>query len=465
MSADCAIPDVAGPTAQGVFAPGHLGELTQIVPFEMVDAVLAQTRATQRRTRDLPSRVVVYLLLAGALFAEYGYRGVWARLVAGLDPATVGVAASPSAAGLAAARRRVGPAPLRELFNLLATSAAGPGTKGTWWRGRLVCAIDGTMMCCPDTPANLAVHRKGGSNHGGTGYPMIRLLGLTACGTRTLLGAVFGPTSRGETRYAADLCPLMRAPMIVLADRNFAAAELIEQITATGADVLIRVKDGRKLPVCRRLRDGSYLSQIGPVQVRVVNAAITITTGQGAQRVATYRLITTVVDPACPAEEIVRLYHDRWEIETTYCELKSTILGGRVLRARTPAGVEQEVYALLVAYQAIRVAIADAILGRPDVDPDRASFTIALGAARDQIIKAAGVIAGTVVDIVGVIGAQVLADLLPARRAHRPTSGQTSDLELRPAHCQRTTPRPQPQHRHQNRHPHRRATVTTTSPA
>lgn len=412
MSSDCVIPDVVGPTAEGVFAPGHLGELTQIVPFEMVDAVLAQTRTTQRRIRDLPSRVVVYLLLAAALFTECGYRQVWARLVAGLDLTAV---AMPSAAALASARRRIGPAPLRELFHLLATPAAGPGTKGTWWRGRLVCAIDGTMVCCPDTPANLTTHRKGGGSHGGTGYPMIRLLGLVACGTRTLLGAVFGPTSRGETRYALDLVSAMGSGMIVLGDRNFAAADLIADITGTGADVLIRVKTSRRLPVCRRLADGSYLSHIGPVQVRVIDARLTITTTDG-QREACYRLITTVTEPACGAEEIVRLYHDRWEIETAYCELKSTILGGCVLRARTPAGVAQEVYALLVAYQAIRIAIADVAIARPEVDPDRASFTVALGAARDQIVKAAGVIAGTVIDIVGVIGRQVLTDLLPPRR-------------------------------------------------
>lgn len=143
-----AIPDTArdlvAPLLDGVYAPGHLGELTQIVPFEMVDAVLAETRRVQQRVRDLPSRVVVYLLLAGALFAEVGYRQVWSRLVTGLDPA-IGPVASPSAAALAAARRRVGPAPLRELFNLLTTPAAGlnrSGTRGTWWRGRLVCAID-----------------------------------------------------------------------------------------------------------------------------------------------------------------------------------------------------------------------------------------------------------------------------------------------------------------------------------
>lgn len=417
LPAQCVIEDVVerGGLAGGAFAPGHLGELTQIVPFEMVDAVLEATRTVQRRTRDLPSRVVVYVLLAAALFAECGYRQVWARLIAGLDAAKIGPVAMPSAAALAAARRRIGPAPLRELFHLLATPAAGPGTKGTWWRGRLVCAIDGTMMCCPDTPANLAVHHTGGSNHGGTGYPMIRLLALVACGTRTLLGATFGPTSRGETRYAVDLLGALGPGMIVLGDRNFAAAELVGQIAATGADVLIRVKTGRNLPVCRRLPDGSYLSQIGALQIRVIDAAITITTNQG-RRTAGYRLITTVTDPGAGPEQIVRLYHDRWEIETAYCELKSTILGGRVLRARTPAGLEQEVFALLVAYQTIRIAIADTAIAHPDLDPDRGSFTVALNTARDQIIKAAGIITDTVVDIAGVIGRQVLADLLGPRR-------------------------------------------------
>jgi hypothetical protein len=123
-----------------------------------------------------------------------------------------------------------------------------------------------------------------------------------------------------------------------------------------------------------------------------------------------------VTDTDCPATEIVGLYHQRWEIETAYCELKQTILGGRVLRARTPAGLEQEIYALLVAYQALRIAIADATLGRPDVDPDRGSFTVALRAARDQLVAAAGVLADTAVDLVGAIGRQVLANLLPDRR-------------------------------------------------
>ncbi len=110
------------------------------------------------------------------------------------------------------------------------------------------------------------------------------------------------------------------------------------------------------------------------------------------------------------------LYHQRWDIETAYLELKSSILGGRVLRARTPAGVHQEVYALLVTYQILRTAMTDATITRPGTDPDRASFTIALHAARDQVIQATGVIAATTIDLAGGIGRQVLGNLMPGLR-------------------------------------------------
>ena len=127
-------------------------------------------------------------------------------------------------------------------------------------------------------------------------------------------------------------------------------------------------------------------------------------------------MITTILDPDCPAADIIGLYHDRWEIETAFLELKSTILGGRVLRARTPGGIAQEIYALLLTYQTLRIAIVDATLAQPDVDPDRGSFTIALNTARDQLTNAAGVIADTIIDLVGVIGRHVPDNLMPDRR-------------------------------------------------
>ena len=399
--------------ASGRFAPGHLGELTQVVPFEMVDEVLASTRRVQARVRDLPSRVVVYLLLAAGLFAELGYRQVWARMIAGLGGLVVAV---PTSSALCQARRRVGVEPLRALFDLLAGPAVTAGSGGVRWRGLMVCAIDGTTMSVPDSAANLACYSRQAGTHGGSGYPLLRLLAVVSCGTRTVIDAVFGPIGSGETSYAPRLLGCLRPGMLLLADRNFAAAKVITAITQTGAQLLIRCTANRKLPVLHRHPDGSYLSRWNDTEVRVVEAEITIATTTG-RRSGSYRLITTLLDPHhYPAIELVELYHQRWEIETAYLELKSTILGGRVLRARTPPGIAQEVYALLTTYQALRLAMAEATDSQPGTDPDRASFTTALHAARDLLVQAAGVIAETTIDLVGAIGRHVLANLLPARR-------------------------------------------------
>src|SRR6201986_4949736 len=204
----------------------------------MVDAVLEETCRVQRRVRDLPARVVVYLLLAGCLFTELGYGQVWHRLIAGLDGL---LTAAPTASAMTQARRRLGPGPLRELFALL----RGPSPGGARWRGLLVVAIDGTIMSVADSEANLAVYSKqrGGSN-GGSGYPMLRLLVLVSCGTRTVIDAVFGPVSSGETTYAPGLLASLHAGMILLADRNFGAGFLASHIAGNMAYLLLRDRAG-----------------------------------------------------------------------------------------------------------------------------------------------------------------------------------------------------------------------------
>jgi hypothetical protein len=280
----------------------------------------------------------------------------------------------------------------------------------------VVCAIDGTTMTVPDGPRNLSTYTKQAGLHGGSGYPMLRLVALVACGTRTLIDAVFGPISTGEHDYTRRLTRSLHAGMLVLLDRNFDVAALIATLAATNAHLLVRLKANRKLPVLRRYHDGSYLSQIGTTRVRVVECEITIATAAG-RHTGLYRLATTLLDHhRHPAAALVTLYHERWEIETCYLELKSTVLGGRVLRARTPAGIAQEVYALLTCYQILRIAIADAAHTAGGIDPDRGSFTIALSAARDLLTQATAVITDTIVDLIGAIGRRVLNNLLPARR-------------------------------------------------
>ncbi|WP_251484983.1 IS4 family transposase, partial [Actinacidiphila cocklensis] len=395
----------------GLFAPGHLGELTQIVPFEMVDAVLAETGAAQRRLRKLPARVVVYLLLAAALFEECGYLAVWRKLTAALDPLPV---VKITGAALWDARTRLGVRPMQALFDLLRGPACAIRTPTARFKGLLTVAIDGTYLDVPDSPLHRARLGRGTNQYATSGYPQICLSALVACGTRAVLDAAFGPRSSGESVYGKRLMRSVHAGMIVLLDRGFSSNALLAAVAATRGAFLVRVTATRKPAVLVRYDDGSFLSRFGDLKVRIIECEITITTGQGRHS-GFYRLATNLLDHhRYPASDLVGLYHERWEVETAYFAIKKSMLGRRVLRSQTWAGIAQEIYALLATYQAIRIAIADATESTTGTDPDRASFTIALETARDQVIQANGIIAGTTIDLVGTIGRAVLNHLMPA---------------------------------------------------
>lgn len=399
--------------AKGLFAPGHLGELTRIIPFDMVDEALAETGATQQRLRKLPARVVVYLLLAAALFEECGYLAVWNKLTAALETLPV---AKITGAALWNARTRLGADPLRALFDLLRGPASAIRTPGTHFKGLLTVAIDGTYLDVPDSPLHRARLGKVTNQYATSGYPQICLSALVACGTRAVLDTSFGPRSNGETLYGTRLMRSVHAGMIVLLDRGFSSNTFLTTVAATQAAFLARITVLRKPPVLARYDDGSFLSRFADLKIRIIECEITVTTGQG-RRTSLYRLATNLLDHhRYPASDLVSLYHERWEVESAYFAIKKSMLGRRVLRSRTGAGIAQEVYALLTAYQAIRIAIADATGSTPGVDPDRASFSIALNTARNQLVQAADVIAGTTIDLVGTIGRAVLDNLMPTRR-------------------------------------------------
>ncbi|MDP9612939.1 hypothetical protein JOF35_008802 [Streptomyces demainii] len=384
------------------------------MPFEMVDEVLTECGATQQRLRKLPARVVVYLLLAAALFEECGYPAVWSKLTGALGSLPL---PKVTATGLWHARCRLGVRPLRALFDLLRGPASAIRTAGARWAGLLVVAIDGTHLDVPDDLDVRARLGKGANQYtAASGYPQVQLVALVACGTRAVIDAVFGPRKPGETVLGRRLLRSLHAGMVVLLDRGFATNAFLEAVDGTGAAFLARLTAARKPPVLGRFDDGSFLSRIGTVEVRIIECEITITTTAG-RHTGVYRLATTLLDHRrCPAFELVRLYHERWEVESAYFAVKQSMLGRRVLRARTLPGIAQEIYALLTAYQVIRIAIADTTGTVPGADPDRASFSLALQTARDQVIQAANVIADTTIDLVGTIGQAVLEHLMPARR-------------------------------------------------
>ena len=320
--------------AAGVFAPGHLGELTWQVPFELADAVLEETRRRERRLRVLPSRVGIYFVLALGLFPALGYQRVWAKLTAALDGQDV---PCPSAKALRDLRRRLGAAPLKALFEVLAGPVAQPATPGIrFGRYRTVASGGCSSIKVPDTGRNRSWLGKLKAVRGVTGYPALELMTLAETGTRALAGAVFGPPATGETDYARQLLHLLDDTMLVLMDRGFDAGEFLREVAATRAQFLVRVTARRRLPVMARLDDGSFLPAIGDLPVRVVSAQVTVTCADGTTCTGGYRLATTLADHRrYPAAALTRLYHERWEHESACLALRHTLLEGRVLR---PAG-------------------------------------------------------------------------------------------------------------------------------
>ena len=286
------------------------------------------------------------------------------------------------------------------------------------------------------------------------GYPTLRLMTLAETGTRALLGAAVGSAAdRDESHLARRLLPLLGPGMLVLLDRAFDANAFLAEVAGTGAMLLARAKATRNPAVVAHLPDGSYLARLDGMTVRMIDADVAMTGADGTRVADRYRLITTLTDHrAFPAAALVRLYHERWEIESAFLALRHTLLDGRVLRSGDRPGIEQELWALLTLYQLLRMAMVTAVETRPGTDPDRASFTSALEAAREELTAARGICPDGPADLPGVIGRAVLATLLPARRL-RYSARKVKCATSR--YLNRDDGRPTRGHRHHlNRHHH-----------
>ena len=281
---------------------------------------------------------------------------------------------------------------------------------------------------------------------GVTGYPVIQLMTLVETGTRALIGAAFGSPSTGELDWARKLLHLLDESMLVLMDRGFDAGEFLAGVAAAKAQFLVRLNANRRPPVLTHLPDGSFTSLIGGVKVRIIAASVTVTCHDGTRYGGTYRFATTLLDHrAYPAGALISLYHERWEHEVASLALRHTLLQGRILRSGDPAGLEQEMWALLALYQALRIAITDAAGTIPGTDPDRASYQIAVQTAQDMVIQARNIVTGAD-DLTGAIGRAILANLhgprrprVCARRVKSPLSRWNKHPPGKPRTCQRIT--------------------------
>jgi hypothetical protein len=361
-----------------------LGVVAKFFPREKVDAVLEQTGRASVRERDLPAHVVVYYVIALALYMRSSYREVLRCLLEGvqwlLDPsASVRVAGK---SGISQARSRLGAEPIKALYQAVVAPIAQTRTKGAWFRQWRLMSLDGSTLDVADTVENDKAFGRPGASRGSSAFPKIRFVALLENGTHVLCNARMADYATDEITLAKDVVPGLRKGMLCLADRFFPGYELWRVAVKTGADLLWRVRQNARLEVDQRLSDGSYLSRIyasttdrrkrrNAMVVRVIEYRLKDV--PGAEPI--YRLITTILDPAAaPAKELAALYHERWEIETALDELKTHLRGAQiVLRSKTPELVEQEFYGLLMAHFAIRGLMHEAAL-QADEDPDRLSF-------------------------------------------------------------------------------------------
>jgi hypothetical protein len=378
-----------------------LGVIAKFFPADKVHEVLKQTGRASVRERDLPAHVVVYYVIALALYMRSSYREVMRCLLEGvqwlLDPSAAVKVAGKS--GISQARSRLGPEPLKKLYEALVVPIAESRTKGAWYRQWRLISLDGSTLDTADTVENEKAFGRPGASRGSSAFPKIRFVALLENGTHVLWAARMAGYASDEITLAQEVVPALRKGMLCLADRFFPGYKLWRAAAQTGADLLWRTRQNARLDVDQRLPDGSYLSRIYAstsdrrnqrqgIVVRVIDYRLKDV--QDAEPI--YRLITTIRDPlAAPAKELASLYHERWEIETALDELKTHLRGAQiVLRSKTPALVEQEFYGLLMAHFAIRGLMHEAAL-RADEDPDRLSFLHAVRVVQRRMARFAAI--------------------------------------------------------------------------
>jgi hypothetical protein len=390
-----------------------LGVLTRVVTRELVDDVLASTGRQERRKRLLPARVVVYFVLALALFYGDSYEEVMRKLAQGLSWLAIWRREwhVPTPSALAQARERLGSEPLRELFERAAVPCAQRSTAGAWLAGRRLMSIDGVELECADTPANAGRFGYTSTKGGHGPYPLVLVVALAECGTHAVTAIETAGADCAEQPLAVALAerPGNLAPgMLVMADRGIYSYDLVTAITAAGADFCLRVTARLQLPVLQWLPDGSYLSYIADprlkgqartqalrhpdrppapltslpgLHVRVIDYDVP---GRGKGEIFT--IVTSILDPEeLPAPDIAAAYNQRWEIEIAFAEIETRQRGPAVvLRSRSPDLVLQELYGLLLTHYAIRKLMTEAA-DQAELDPDRLSFTRTLNIARRQV--------------------------------------------------------------------------------
>jgi hypothetical protein len=393
-----------------------LGVLASWVPRDEVeDAVETAGKTAKRKGGKLPPQVMVYFVMALALFAEEDYEEVWARLAETLaswggfgdDEALV------TTGGITQARQRLGFEPVQGTFDLVAAPVATLDTPGAFLGDWRKMSIDGLEWDLPDTPANAAEFGYPGTGEGKTAFPKARVVTVAECASHAPVLAAIGPCvskGSGEQSLARELYPRLEDDWLLIADRNFYNWADWCLAADTGAALLWRVKADLILEPLELLPDGSYRSVLVNPKVRGTERKKIVEAARAGQdldperarpvRVVEYEvpdragdgkgeliaLVTTITDlRQAPAPALASAYHERWEHETGNAQLKTYLRGpGKILRSRSPDMIRQEIWGYLLTHYAISALICTAATAA-GIDPDRVKFKRAARIIRRRV--------------------------------------------------------------------------------
>jgi len=362
--------------------------LHRAIPVEAIESALRRTDSFEKRRRCLPARLVVLFVIAMNIWAKDSLLDAFKNLVNGLRWCSVALLGKrlPGKSALSQARSRLGFGAMKELYHSLARPMATKETPGAYCKGLLKVSLDGSDFDIQDTPENEKRFGRPGSHRreGGGAFPQAKIVGLVESATHAVFDAAIKRCRSGEQSAAKELLRSITEAMLVMWDRNFHSYELHKLIKEKGAQLLGRVKTGILFPVKENLSDGTFLSYLYPdcysrkckrngILVRIIEYTFDDPNRPGFRE--KHRLITSLLDPvAFPAQELIIEYHERWEEELAFAQIKvHQRAKGTPLRSLTPDGVIQEIYGLLLAHYAVRALMHEAAL-KTKQDPDRLSF-------------------------------------------------------------------------------------------
>jgi hypothetical protein len=357
-----------------------IGILTRTFPPGLVDEVICATGRAEQRQRLLSARVVLYYVLAMALFAESSYEEAMRHLLEGLSWQT-GWSAPwqvPTKAAIFKSRIRLGVEPLAELYRRVVRPLAVQNMTDAWYRDWRLVTLEEMCLSVPDTAANLAaLDQQESLGRDKTALPLFRIVGLTESATHVVVDVAMGPAAAPAKTLAPGVLRSLSQGMLCLADAQVVDLNMWEAGRAGGAELLWPLSDADGLTLIRQLGDGSHLAnlhlgtgahQAAPTTVRVIGLRLSASS-QGECGGAS-PFVTTILDPdMAPAHELAALCLRRSALDATFRDLRTHQRSPRiVLRSKSPEGVQQEIYGLLLVHFAIRSFLGEPVAASQLVD-------------------------------------------------------------------------------------------------